>query len=84
MTIFKTKSEISSNVDTDEILEVGSHISFDSATEVDDISKAKTKKVFSFMKDHPLHDSHASYLVSNYKRLPNFIGANLPGCDQGD
>ena len=29
--------------------------------------------------------SHASHLISNYeKRVPNFIGANLPRCDQGD
>ena len=72
-------------MDTDELLEVGSDISFDTATEVDDISKAKTKKVFSFMKDHPLHNSHTSYLVSNYeKRVSNFIDAILPRCDQGD
>ena len=32
-----------------------------------------------------MHDSHASHLVSKYeKRVPNFIGANLPRCDQGD
>ena len=47
-------------MDADDILEVGSDISFDTVTEVDDISKAKTKKVFHFTKNHPLYDSHAS------------------------
>jgi hypothetical protein len=81
----KTKSENSSIVDVDDILEESSDISFETITELDDISKAKSKNIFSFTKDHPLHDSHASYLVSNYeKRVPNFIGTNLPRCDQGD
>ena len=79
------KPENCSNMDADDIVEVGSDVSFDTMTEVDDISEKKTKKVFYFTKNHPLHDSHASYLVSNYKkRVPNFIGANLPRCDQGD
>jgi len=81
----KTKSENSSIADVDNMLEESSDISFETMSELDDISKAQAKNIFYFMKDHPLHDSHASYLVSNYKkRVPNFIGANLPRCDQGD
>jgi len=52
----KAKSENCSNMNADDILEVGSDISFDTVTEVDGISKTKPKKVFYFTKDHPLHD----------------------------
>ena len=77
--------ENSSIADVDDILKGSSDISVKTMTEIDNISGAKSKNIFSFRKDHPLHDSHVSYLVSNYeKRVPNFIGANLPRCDQGD
>ena len=39
--IKKTKSENCSNVDADDMSEAGSDISFDTVTEVDDISKTK-------------------------------------------
>ena len=45
----------------------------------------KAQSTFRFAEKHPLHDSHASHLIFDYeKRVPNFIGANLPRCDQGD
>ena len=38
-----------------------------------------------FKAEHLLSDSHGiRYLVNNCKRVPNFVGANLPRCDQGD
>ncbi|KAF8800467.1 hypothetical protein BYT27DRAFT_7052046, partial [Phlegmacium glaucopus] len=38
-----------------------------------------------FKEEHPLHDSHGvKYISNNAKRVPNFAGANLPRCDQGD
>ena len=37
------------------------------------------------MKDHPLYDTHALRIIpENDKIIPNFIGATLPRCDQGD
>ncbi|KDR76761.1 hypothetical protein GALMADRAFT_51106, partial [Galerina marginata CBS 339.88] len=65
-----------------------SNMSFESILE-DDIDneepKSTGKNVFRFSQMHPLHDSHASQYISNYsKRIPNFIGATLPRCDQGD
>ncbi|KDR79826.1 hypothetical protein GALMADRAFT_62402, partial [Galerina marginata CBS 339.88] len=47
--------------------------------------KASAQSVFRFIQQHPLHDSHASKYIANHeKRVPNFIGATLPRCDQGD
>ena len=38
-----------------------------------------------FEKGHPLHDSHGvRHISKNSMRVPNFAGANLPRCDQGD
>ena len=44
-----------------------------------------SKNVMRFQSEHPLSDSHGvRYIVKNSDRIPNFIGANLPRCDQGD
>lgn len=81
----KPKTENSSAAKSDEILDENYNLSFETVTEIDESPGAKTQNVFHFTSDHPLHDSHASHLISNYqKRVPNFIGANLPRCDQGD
>ena len=38
-----------------------------------------------FKESHPLHDSHGvKYISNNSNRVPNFAGASLPRCDQGD
>ena len=40
---------------------------------------------YHFTKEHPLHETHAMHFVpDNTLRVPNFVGANLPRCDQGD
>ncbi|KAF8812808.1 hypothetical protein BYT27DRAFT_7045790, partial [Phlegmacium glaucopus] len=47
--------------------------------------RSSSNNIFKFTQNHPLQDSHASHFVANYKRhIPNFIGATLPRCDQGD
>ncbi|KAF8801704.1 hypothetical protein BYT27DRAFT_7114362, partial [Phlegmacium glaucopus] len=48
-------------------------------------TRSSGKNIFKFTQNHPLHDSHASHFIVNHKRrIPNFIGATLPRCDQGD
>lgn len=38
-----------------------------------------------FKREHPLSDSHGvRYVKDNLRRVPTFLGANLPRCDQGD
>ena len=45
----------------------------------------KTSKVVRFKDGHPLQESHGvKYFSNNSNRVPNFAGANLPRCDQGD
>ena len=67
-----------------------SDLSFESTPLVDDNEvvdkpEIRSKNMFHFQKEHPLHGSHAMYLVrNNSRRVPNFAGANLPRCDQGD
>ena len=64
-----------------DLIDANCDVSFESVTEIDDIPKRKAQNNFHFTREHSLHDSHASYLISNYeKRVPNFIGANLPRC----
>ena len=45
----------------------------------------RSNAVMRFCSQHPLSDSHGvRYIVNNAARVPNFVGANLPRCDQGD
>lgn len=45
----------------------------------------KVGRFFKFKEGHALHDSHGmAYISDNAKCVPNFAGANLPRCDQGD
>ena len=45
----------------------------------------KVGRLIRFKEGHPLHDSHGmKYISSNANCVPNFAGANLPRCDQGD
>ena len=57
-------------------------------TEYDDKPEKKnTKKsnIMRFKVELPLSDSHGvRYIVDNATRIPNFVGANLPRCDQGN
>ena len=49
------------------------------------INQKKNASTYYFTSDHPLYDSHATvYIQKNDNRIPNFIGATLPRCDQGD
>ena len=42
-------------------------------------------RLLSFKAEHPLSDSHGiRYIKNNVRRVPNFLGANLPRCDKGD
>ena len=65
-----------------------SDLSFESFTDDspdNDMPRPSSKNIFKFNQSHPLYDSHASYFIVDYKRrIPNFIGATLPCCDQGD
>ena len=68
-----------------------SHIqNLDIVSERDDSldEKKNTKKINNIMRfqlEHPLSDSHGiKYIVNNATRIPNFVGSNLPRCDQGD
>ena len=45
----------------------------------------KYKNLYRFAKEHSLHETHAMHFVlDNMLCIPNFAGANLPRCDQGD
>ena len=45
----------------------------------------KTQRYYRFTKEHPLHDTHAMrFVTDNILRIPSFVGASLPRCDQGD
>ena len=47
--------------------------------------KNKSKNHYRFMKEHPLHETHAMrFIPDNMLRIPSFVGANLPRRDQGD
>jgi len=46
---------------------------------------SRSNPIMHFCSQHPLSDSHGMrYIVNNASRVPNFVGANLPRCDQGD
>ena len=65
-----------------------SNLSFQTTPFINDdeaVDKPRSRNMFHFQKEHPLHGSHAMYLVrDNSRRVPNFAGANLPRRDQGD
>jgi hypothetical protein len=42
-------------------------------------------RLLNFQKEHPLADSHGiRHVKNNASRIPNFVGRNLPRCDEGD
>ena len=57
----------------------------DSLCDGPDSCNKRSTTVYSFLSDHPLHDSHGVRLQKqDTKKIPNFIGATLPRKDQGD
>ena len=45
----------------------------------------QSSTLYRFKNNHPLYDSHGTRFISNNsRRVPNFSGATLPRCDQGD
>ena len=78
--------------DQDEVAEISQEVqdavdhdaSFESDLDGDNPTQ-KVGRLIRFRKGHPLHDSHGvKYISNNANRVPNFAGANLPRCDQGD
>ena len=62
-------------------------VQVESDTEIDGPAGGsnKSKNQYLFTKKHPLHETHVMRFVSdNTLRVPNFVGASLPRCDQGD
>ena len=59
-------------------------------TDLDGLQDKRTgtklgKNIYLFLKNHPLYDTHVLRLIpENDKIIPNFVGATLPRCDQGD
>ncbi len=63
------------------VLDVSSEYSKDQ----DKKPNAQHSNLMCFKTEHPLSNSHGvRYIVNNTSRVPNFVGANLPRCDQGD
>ena len=47
--------------------------------------KKRSNPIMHFQMEHPLSDSHGvRHLANNANCVPNFVGANLPRCDQDD
>ena len=69
------------SVSLEDVLDVSSEYSEDQ----DKKPNARCSNLMCFKKEHPLSDSHGvRYIVNNTSRVPNFVGANLPRCNQGD
>ena len=88
-------NEILTDEDCEEVIDADeSELSFQTAPLIDDDEMVmvdnlkpprKSKNVFYFKKEHPLHGSHAMWFIrDNTRQVPNFAGANLPRRDQGD
>ena len=57
----------------------------ESDTEETAVRYGKSNRLLSFKAEYPLSDSHGiRYVKDNIHRVPTFVGANLPRCDQGD
>jgi PIF1-like helicase len=53
--------------------------------ESNDNEQCRISRLLNFQKEHPLADSHGIRRIKdNPTRIPNFAGANLPRCDEGD
>jgi hypothetical protein len=67
------------------------HFDIDSDAECDTNEESSNtqhrgqNRLLNFQKEHPLADSHGiRYVKDNASRIPNFVGKNLPRCDEGD
>ena len=85
----KQKTTIEDESFTDSDCEGDADLSFQtiSTTVSNQLNKAsgKSKNIFYFQKDHPLYETHAMHFIpDNSCHIPNFSGANLSRCDQGD
>jgi hypothetical protein len=50
-----------------------------------DLTNTSKQKLFDFVSDHPLSNSHCTqWLPKDAASIPNFIGSTLPRSDQGD
>ena len=48
-------------------------------------ARGRPSTLYRFNRAHPLYDSHgAQFISNNSRRVPNFLGAILLRCDQGD
>ena len=66
-------------------LDLLSDVESDAGTREPAVRYGKSSRLLSFKAEHPLSDSHGiRYVKGNIHRVPNFVGANLPRCDQGD
>lgn len=57
----------------------------DTANEESNGQHQTRNRLLNFQKEHPLADSHGiRYVKDNASRIPNFVGKNIPRCDEGD
>ena len=69
------------SVSLEDLLDVSSEYSEDQ----DKKPNTRHSNLMRFKMEHPLSDSHGvRYIMNNTSCVPNFVGANLPRCDQGD
>jgi hypothetical protein len=83
----------SPNGSPDVSLDVPDRFDIDSDAE-SDVNESSTRDqhrnqtrnmLLNFQKEHPLADSHGiRYVKDHASRIPNFVGKNLPRCDEGD
>ena len=83
----KEDEAISADGSCDISLSLNQNLDIDSECDenLDKKNTRKTNNTMRFQLEHPLSDSHGvRYIVNNATRIPSFVGANLPRCDQGD
>lgn len=68
----------------DPLIDLLSQAGLESDIDETTVCDGKTR-LLCFKAEHPLSDSHGiRYVKNNVRRVPNFLGANLPRCYQGD
>jgi len=83
------------NINTSFLVNASSNVSFatDNSINLDVTSEygeekkstGRTSGLLRFLPGHPLYESHGvRYIVRNDTCVPDFVGVNLPRCDQGD
>jgi hypothetical protein len=57
----------------------------DNEPAIEPVEEKDDSKYFDFLKEHPLHETHHVYCVTEkYAKVPNFLGGSLPRHDSGD